>query len=261
LLHTVGIVGLGLIGGSLAKALRGRVSKIIGVDPEVEAPGLIDAAGPLSECDLVILAAPMDQIPRLVPRIAKQLNRDATLMDVASVKGPVFDAVLDLKRPVNFVSGHPMAGTEHNGFEHSNADLFQGRPFLLIPGAISSKRPIQMAEKLVHAIGARPIWMSTPEEHDLALAYVSHLPHVLAYALVESAAGKESLAGPSFRDATRVAGSLPDTVTAYLWSNRKNVLKALRGFSGTLARFRRILETGKRDELLSALRRLKPRKN
>lgn len=258
MLHSVGIVGLGLIGGSLAKALRGHVSRIIGVDPNVDARGLIDASGPLSDCELVILSTPLEHIPRLVPKVARDMDRNATLMDVASVKAPVFEAVLKLRRPVNFVSGHPMAGTERNGFEHSRADLFCDRPFILIPGLISSKTPIQLAEKLVKAIGARPVWMASAEEHDLALARVSHLPHLLALALVQTAGKNERWAGPSYRDATRVANSRPEAIAAYLLSNRKNVLKALDAFGRSLSGWKKILQKGNARELLSALRRLNP---
>ena len=263
---SVGIVGLGLIGGSLAKALRPHTKKLIGVDPRVRAPGLIDAAGPLSECELVVLAAPVERIPRLIPSIASQMAPEAVLMDVASVKAPVFDAVLRLKRPVNFISGHPMAGTEQKGFEHSDAGMFQGRPFLLIPGVLSGKRPIRLAEKMARAIGAQPRWLLSPEHHDLALAYVSHAPHVLAYALLASAGSPlkgfykknflREIAGPSFRDATRVASSPPGSVASFLLSNRANILRALADVDGALREFRAVLKKGSRGILLKLLNRI-----
>ncbi len=257
MLHTVGIVGLGLIGGSFAKALRGRVGKLVGVDPRVQAPGLIDSNGPLGECDLVIVATPMEAIPKLLPRIAREMNPDAVLMDVASVKAPVFDAFLRLKKPVNFVSGHPMAGTEHTGFEHASADLFRGRPFLLIPGAISSKRPIQIAEALVKIVGAKPVWMATPEEHDYALAAISHLPHVLAFTLLDCTQGLGHLGGPSFQGCTRVAHSDPEAVAAYLIENRGNLLKALRDFERSLDGLEHLIARGDKKALAAALRRIK----
>jgi prephenate dehydrogenase len=267
-LHTVGVVGLGLIGGSIAKGLRPRVLKLIGVDPRVRAPGLIDADGPLSECDLVVLAAPQDRIPAIARRTAASLKPGAVLMDVASVKGPVFEALLGLKKPVEFVSGHPMAGTERRGFEHSHADLLRDRPFLLVPGTISGKRSLQLAERMVRALGARPIWMATPEQHDLAMAYVSHLPHVLAAALLDSIRDPlgrsyapgflRRIAGPSFRDATRVAASPEEAVACYLIENRKNILKALRGWRRSLGRAISILRRGDRRELQAYWRSLNP---
>jgi prephenate dehydrogenase len=254
-LHTVGIVGLGLIGGSLAKALRGRVPRLIGVDPRVRAPELIDADGPLSECDLVVLAAPLSRLPALVAPTARRMRPDATLMDVASVKGPVFDAVRKLRRRVNFVSGHPMAGTERRGFENARADLFQNRPFLLIPGPTWGRRTAQLAERFVRAIGARPVWLDTPQEHDLAMALVSHLPHALAAALFKTAGSARPLAGPSFQDATRVSHSPPRAVADFMLSNRKFLLKAIGRFEGSLRELKAALRRGRRSEFLALLKR------
>ena len=225
----VGILGLGLIGGSLAKALRRKagVPYIVAIDTDPEAgrkaleEGVIDAFARPAEgyslfdgCDLVLLCAPLPVIIGILPELAK-LNI-GILSDVGSVKEQVMDAV----SLSNFIGGHPMAGSERHGYACSNVTLFENAMYVLCIGdncEVSAAR-LGEFESLIRAIGAAPVRM-TPEEHDRRVAAISHLPHVAASALSLLAARLDdgqlgALAAGGFRDITRIASS-----DAALWAD------------------------------------------
>lgn len=240
----VGIVGLGLMGGSIARALRGRVGSIVGRDPVSERAarwrGWIDS-GSLADCSVVILAAPLPSLPEVARTVAGEVAPRCLLMDIGSVKAPLARVYRQLGRPV--VSGHPMAGTERRGLEHSDPRLFRGHPFLLVP--VRAQAPHRrLAERLVRCLGARPVWLRNFAEHDRLVARVSHLPHLSAFALHALGTRFRNAAGPSFRDATRVAASPVQTVSEWLHANRKEVRIALGRYLRILRRLDRSLRGG-----------------
>ena len=244
---TVAIVGLGLVGGSLARALTAAGYRVIGHDrPRVLrqalAAGAIAVAArsvPLAvaDADVVVLAASPRTNRRLLPQAARV---GATLTDVGSVKRGICG---DARRRglTRFVGGHPMAGREASGFAASKPDLFHGRRWILTPDAHTAPAALRAARAVVRAVGARPVVM-TPAEHDRAVAYLSHVPQVVAWALFEAAksdrvaAAHMDVAGPAFRDMTRLARSPRRMWREILGENRREVSAALRALRAALRR-------------------------
>ncbi len=237
----VGIVGLGLIGGSIALAIRARwpETTILGLDrpdraAEALRRGAIDqtvALGDLAGADLVVLAVPPPAILELIPELAG-LGSATVITDVASTKRQVVAAARAASLPA-FVGGHPMAGTERAGIAHARADLFQARPWLLVEGT-GGPAAGALVERLVRGLGAAPQWIDA-DAHDRQAAYVSHLPHLVAVALMNAAAdgiGREGLrmAGPAFGDMTRLASSPPDLWQDIVPANADFIMEALARF-------------------------------
>ena len=220
----IAVLGVGLIGGSIALAARERLdgTEVAGWDPAPEAlaaaraRGALDAeAGSAAEAvagaEAVFACAPVGALPGLVAEALAAAGPDCVVTDVGSTKRALAGATLDER----FVGGHPVAGSEGTGAEHARGDLFDGAAWYLTPGERSSGLLYERLHRTVSAFGARPIAIDA-ETHDRVLAAVSHLPHVLANVLVSQAARLlreegEALprVGPSFRDATRVAGANP----------------------------------------------------
>jgi prephenate dehydrogenase len=244
----VAIAGLGLIGGSLARALTARGHRVIGVD---RAPALrraraaravsgtapsVEAAAP--EADVLVLAAPPRDNLALLRRVARACRDGLVVTDVGSVKGPIAREArrLGLAR---FVGGHPVAGSEGSGFSASSATLFLGHSWVLTPPG--EPAALRRVRALVRAAGARPVFMDA-DEHDRALAFLSHVPQVVSWALLEAARGDAvarrslSLAGPGFRDMTRLAKSPRPLWREILGENRVEVARALRALQRALPR-------------------------
>jgi len=228
----VAILGCGFIGGSLAAALRRRrlASSITGydIDPLTAARGvalgLLDASSSTAAlavrgADLVVLAAPVGSIPALFGQIAAEIGPDSVVTDVGSTKAGLIGAArAELGRVFeHFVPAHPIAGGERPGPEAADPDLFEGCTVVITTSAETRADAVLRVEQMWRSCGARIAQMDAAE-HDRILACVSHLPHVLAYALVAHIAGRAdcervlSLAGPGFRDFTRIAAS-----NAQLW--------------------------------------------
>jgi prephenate dehydrogenase len=237
----VAIVGLGLVGGSLARALSAAGYRVIGHDrPRVLRQALaaraIAAAArsvPLAvaDADVVVLAASPRTNRRLLSQVARAARPGATLTDVGSVKRGICG---DARRRglTRFVGGHPMAGREKSGFAASRPDLFNGRRWILTPDAGTAPASLRAMRGLVRAAGARPVVMS-PAEHDRVVAFLSHLPQVVAWALVGAARQDRvaeahlDVAGPAFRDMTRLARSPKPLWREILHENKSEVTAAL----------------------------------
>jgi prephenate dehydrogenase len=217
----VAVVGTGLIGGSIGLAARQRLgAHVSGYDADASAAkraqelGAVDeAAGDLGsavrDSDVVFVAGPVGVLPEAVAGALKATGPECVVSDVGSTKRGIVSEVQDPR----FVGGHPLAGAASSGVEHARADLFEGATWYLTPVGSTSGVLYERLHRLLRAIGARPAAID-PETHDALMAAVSHLPHVLANTLVEQAtqtlaSGPERLpaTGPSFRDATRVAGA------------------------------------------------------
>jgi prephenate dehydrogenase len=246
----VAIVGLGLVGGSLARALSAAGYRVIGHDrPRVlrqaRAARAITVAArsvPLAvaDADVVVLAASPRTNRRLLPQVSRAARPGATLTDVGSVKRGI---CADARRRglARFVGGHPMAGREKSGFAASKPDLFDGRRWILTPDADTAPASLRAMRALVRAVGARPVVMS-PAEHDRTVAFLSHVPQVMAWALFGAAqqdgVAKRHLdvAGPAFRDMTRLARSPRGMWREILRQNRGEVDAALRSLVKQLRR-------------------------
>ncbi|HLH67201.1 MAG TPA: prephenate dehydrogenase/arogenate dehydrogenase family protein [Solirubrobacteraceae bacterium] len=252
----IAVVGVGLIGGSVALAARRRAgAQVVGYDPSSEAIeralelGALDAgaktlAGALAGAQAAFVAAPVSALPRLVGEALACAGPECVVTDVGSTKRAVVAAHEDPR----FVGGHPLAGAEAAGVKHARADLFDGATWYLTPRAHTSGVLYDRLFRLLSSLGARPTAIDA-ETHDRILAAVSHLPHVLANVLVAQAA--ETLArddarlpatGPSFRDATRVAGSPSSIWTDIYLSNADALIDQIDGVLARLAAVRAALE-------------------
>ncbi|HEX4797854.1 MAG TPA: prephenate dehydrogenase/arogenate dehydrogenase family protein [Burkholderiales bacterium] len=258
------VVGVGLIGGSFALALRqaGAVGRAIGIG---RGPNnirraldlkIIDAAGAFDEAtfgdaDLVLLAAPVGQMQRVMGAIAPLLGKNAVVTDAGSTKQDVVElARRELKSSLaRFVPGHPIAGTEKSGPDAAVAGLYRGRRVVLTPLKGTDPDALALVRSAWETCGAK-VFELEPREHDAVLAAVSHLPHVLAFALVDRVARHKdakrlfSYAAGGFRDFTRIASSSPEMWRDICLANRKALLAELRRYGGELERVRRMLERG-----------------
>jgi prephenate dehydrogenase len=243
----VTVLGLGLIGGSVGLALRERDPelRVVGIDrPEVVsnvaairvAHELIDHGDSARveaalAADLVVLAAPVSVIRQQLPAA---LDRALVVMDCGSTKRAICEVVAQHPRRSQFVPGHPMAGLPEGGIEQARADLFEGRRWILCPER-SAPEALARAEEVVRAVGAAVVHLSA-DEHDRAVARTSHVPQLLASALLASAAsaGAERAAGPAFASATRVAGGPEAMWNDIFVTNADEIAKALAELVGEL---------------------------
>jgi prephenate dehydrogenase len=259
----IAVLGVGLIGGSIGLAARQRLdAEVIGCgrSPErlqraVEL-GAIDRAGSLAEAcaeaDLVFCCAPVATLPEQARAALTASGPEAVVTDVGSTKGELVAAVGADER---FIGGHPLAGAETAGVENARADLFEGARWYLTPTERSSGLHYDRLQRAIGALGARPQAID-PRGHDQLMAAVSHLPHVLANALASEAArslteDSERLpdVGPSFRDATRVAGSNPAIWADIFASNRESVAASVDSVVERLREAAELIRSGDREAL------------
>ena len=230
---TVAIVGVGLIGGSLAVALkqRGAASRVIGVGRNAQrldtarSAGLIDdistdVAAAAKQSQLVVVCTPVDRIVADVRLAAAAMPAGSLITDAGSVKGHICAELADLSAgAVTFIGSHPLAGSERNGFEHASPTLFDQRLCVLTPLASSPPDQLQRLHRFWQAVGMTTCELSPPD-HDVALAFASHLPHAVAAALALSLPPEHRpFAATGFRDTTRIAGGDPGLWTAIFLQN------------------------------------------
>lgn len=256
--QTIGIIGLGLIGGSYAKGLRRLgVSKIIAVDIEETAlkaalaEGVIDEGytegGPvLFQADMLIFCMAADAMIAFIRRNAAYFKKDMILTDVTGIKGQMGKVIDDIVPDgVDFISGHPMAGREGKGYGMAQAEIFDGANYIIVPSPSNTAAHIDQVKCMAYALGCAHVVTVSPDEHDKLIAYTSSLPHVLATALVNSEAmspmTKFFVAG-SFRDGTRVADINAPLWTKLFLSNKENLLYEISRFSDALQTFADMLQ-------------------
>jgi prephenate dehydrogenase len=227
----VAVVGVGLIGGSIALAARDR----LGADVRESDPaGGMPVAEALDGADVAFVAAPLGVLGEVVDEVLAAAPTDCVVSDVGSVKAPL------LRDDERFCGGHPLAGSEQRGREHARADLFEGATWYLTPTSATGGILLERLHRVIAGFGARPRSIDAAE-HDRMLAGVSHLPHVLANVLVKEAQGA---IGPSFRDATRVAGANPPLWRDIYLANRTELSHAIGAIRAELAAVDRALLEG-----------------
>lgn len=252
-----GVVGLGLIGGSLGLDLQSRGWRVQGLvhrqatAERALARGLVSAVSTdpacLRGCDLVILALPIPLLLNPAPELLEALPRDAVITDVGSVKKPVLEAWKG--RHPRFVASHPMAGTAAAGVEAGLAGLFQGRPWIATPDAETDPDALAVVEAVARDLGSQ--WLTSgAAQHDQAVALISHLPVLVSAALLR-AVGEErdpeirqlamALASSGFADTSRVGGGNPDLGVAMASSNREAVLRGLAAYRWSLEQLEEVL--------------------
>lgn len=267
----VAIVGLGLIGGSLAGALKksGTVTDVTGIDIDKGSIGyalrkkIIDYGytnirDGVSGAEIVVIATNVGDIIKTAVDVFPLARKGAVITDVGSVKGNIVGK-MDKLTPANlrFVGGHPIAGTENSGVKASDPGLFRGKRFIITPTSKTDPGAVKKVSALWRAAGSE-VYEMDPKTHDRIFGFVSHLPHVVAYSLVDSilsATDSETLfdfAGGGLRDYTRVAASSPEMWTDIFTANRSSVLGAIRKFRKSLDRIEAAVR--KKDSL--ALRKL-----
>ena len=270
----LGVIGCGLMGGSFALALKkaGLVKRVVGYSKSPSTTerakklGVIDVAAEsallaVSGADIVVIAVPVAATEVTFKAIRHLVEPGVLFMDVGSTKRDVVDAARRVlrERIPSFVPAHPIAGKEVSGINHADASLYSGRQVILTPLAQTNADLVQKATDVWSAIGAQVLKM-TPENHDAAFAAVSHLPHMLAFAyfsaVVNQTAGRDflSLAGPGFRDFTRIAASSPEMWRDVLVANREEVLKQSLRFRQTLEAFEHVVREGNADALEGLIR-------
>jgi prephenate dehydrogenase len=258
------LIGVGLIGGSLAAALRdtGAVTEVVGFDADPQASaagrarGVIDRVAAslgdaASSADVIVIATPVGAMRGVLAGIADSLAPSAVVTDVGSTKCSVLDdarSSLGAAFP-RFVPAHPIAGGERPGVEHASADLFRERLAITTPVAATDREALARVEDLWRSVGAR-LERLTPEQHDQVFAAVSHLPHVLAFALVEMIAAAPDAdacfghAGAGFRDFTRIAASSPEMWRDICLANRGPLADVLRTYRARLDQLQAAIEAG-----------------
>ncbi|MGB1538666.1 MAG: prephenate dehydrogenase [Pseudomonadales bacterium] len=273
-IRTVGVVGLGLIGGSIAKGLKARLPgiRIIAFDNAREslevglASELIDEAADSLDvltdgCDLICVCVPVQQIEKCMPALE---GFKGWVTDVGSVKAPIVKTAERLwgELPANWVPGHPIAGSEQHSVHAADADLFVNHKVILTPLEITAPTAVKMVREFWNLLEAEVIVMGVAH-HDDILAQTSHLPHLLAYTLVDVLAGfgdeREvfDYAAGGFRDFSRIAASDPQMWHDIFITNRGALLKLLQTFMGALQETADLIEEGDSEALLSRLERAK----
>lgn len=259
------VVGIGLIGGSYVKALKQLgARRIIGIDRDeavlrqAAGQGLLDAAltcgGPeLAEADVIICALYPDAVAGFVKDNVRFFRPGVLLTDVAGVKGDLPKRVQALLAPgMEFISGHPMAGKQSSGFAMSDAAIFKGANYIIVPDVHNTANAVSWLEQFALALGCRHTVRVTPAEHDSIIAYTSNLPHAAAVALINSQSYSEKtpyfVAG-SFRDATRVADINPDLWTLLFLSNKDAVAEKIDEYIRQLELWRDALRSGDGKQL------------
>jgi prephenate dehydrogenase len=260
------LVGLGLLGGSigLAARARGAARRVVGTSRGRETLALARARGAADRvcadpgeavdgAELVILATPPFAMPGVVRQVAPRLRAGTLVSDVGSVKATLAETLPGLLPPgVAFLGAHPMAGSHERGLAHARADLFEGTACVVTPGAGAERGHVERLCAFWEALGARVV-LRDPEAHDAEVAWVSHLPHALAFAfaraLEAAPAAATELSGPGFRDFTRIAHGDPELWSEILCANRKALAGPLQAAAARLAELSRELETGDAEAL------------
>ena len=265
----LGLIGCGLMGGSFALALKraGLVKRVVGYSKSPSTTerarqmGVIDVAAPsallaVSGSDIVLLAVPVSATEASFKAIRHLITPNTLLMDVGSTKRDVVDAARRVLRDQLgcFVPAHPITGKEVSGVEHADATLYTGKQVILTPIERTFTVQLQKAVDVWTALGCHVVQMS-PQAHDAAYAAVSHLPHLIAFALMNSISGQAqgadylSLAGPGFRDFTRIAASDPKMWRDILIANREELLDQSRMFQQSLQSLEKLISNSDGDAL------------
>jgi prephenate dehydrogenase len=273
--NQLGVIGCGLMGGSFALALKraGLAKRVVGYSKSPSTTerarklGVIDVAAEsallaVSGSDIVLIAVPVAASETTFKAIRHLVEPGVLFMDVGSTKRDVVDAARRVlkERIGSFVPAHPIAGKEVAGIANADPSLYVGRQVILTPLAQTAPEMLQKATDVWSAIGCQVLKM-TPENHDAAFAAVSHLPHLLAFAyfssVVKQPAGKDflSLAGPGFRDFTRIAASDPQVWRDILLSNREEVLKQSMRFRHALDALEHVIRSGNTEALEDLIRK------
>jgi len=249
----IAIVGLGLMGGSLALALKGKCAALYGVDADratlelARAKQVVDRVDGdpsqlLPEADLIILATPVQAIIHFIQNLPSLIQAPCIVMDLGSTKKNIVRAMSGLPQNFDPVGGHPICGKEKLGLENAEAGLFQNSSFVMTPLERTTLRAREAVKQMISAIGARFLEMAA-DDHDRALASTSHLPFLLSSALALSTSQEFGpLIGTGFKSTSRLAGTPSHMTMGILQSNRGNILHAIQAFRHSLSQIETALQ-------------------
>lgn len=254
----IGIVGLGLIGGSLGLDLRARGHNVLGVSRQertcqiaIERGAVDDASMLLSiltDADIVFICTPIFAIAPTVKQLIPIVSPDTIITDVGSVKRAVVEAVTPLWQ--NFVGGHPMAGKEYNGIEWAESGLFAGNPYVLTPIDTTPPWAVEQLEEIVRSLTSN-VYLCHPEDHDRAVAWISHLPVIVSAGLIDACMSEtdpvvlklaQDLASSGFRDTSRVGGGNPELGVMMARYNRDFLRKSLLSYRQSIDQLIELVE-------------------
>lgn len=258
-MKNIGIIGLGLMGGSFALALREKRPKLhfIGFDRNEENAqkalelGIVDEIAEFEDTvqksDLIVLAAPIHIIQRLLPLVMNQIKEDAIVIDLGSTKQEICESIENHAKRKNFVATHPIAGTENSGPESAFPELYKDKTVILCDVEKSSDTSLKTVEEIYREIGMDIIQMNSIS-HDLHIAYVSHLSHISSFALGQTVLKIEKnektifdMAGSGFESTVRLAKSSPDMWTPIFIHNRDNLIKAINAYQAQLEQLKNLI--------------------
>lgn len=254
----IGIVGLGLIGGSLGLDLRAQGYQVLGVSRQEQTcqraieRGVVDEASTnltlLAAADIVFICTPIAMIAPTVQQLVPHLSPDTVITDVGSVKAVVVEQVTPLWH--NFVGGHPMAGTAESGIEAALSGLFAGNPYVLTPIENTPASAVKRLEEIVRLLTSR-LYFCRPEDHDRAVAWISHLPVMVSASLIDACMSEadptvlelaQQLASSGFRDTSRVGGGNPELGLMMARYNRESLLRSLLSYRYSLDQIIELIE-------------------
>lgn len=267
-MRKIGVVGLGIIGGSLVKAIHKKklADWIVAYNRNPEAArialreGVIQqAAGEIDSsfagCEIIFICVPVDKISEIVQKLAQIADKDTILTDVGSTKSDVIQAVKQIPLNCPFIGGHPMAGSEATGYRAARANLFENAYYILTPGQGTPGWAVDRLSGFIQAFGALPVVLE-PARHDFATAAISHVPHVLAAVLVNVIRrldGEDrimhTLAAGGFKDITRIASSSPEIWESICHTNRENIADILGKLVDGINEFKAVLRDEEKDIL------------
>jgi len=259
---TVGILGLGLIGGSLARAYKksGHIVLAAEIDESVlgfaQLAGVVDA--PLSQeniykCDLVLLSVFADASASWLEENGKYVSKETLVIDCCGIKEEICNRCFPVadKYGFTFVGGHPMAGSHNSGFKHSRSNLFQGAPMVLVPPRFDDPELLERAEEALAPCGFKSFSVTTAAKHDQMIGFTSQMPHIISNAYIKSptALSHKGFSAGSYKDLTRVAWLNPEMWAELFLSNKENVLNELDFFIETLKGYRDAIDRNDTTQL------------
>ena len=263
---TVGVIGLGLIGGSLVRAYAKADSTVLAYDLNEEILEFAQLAGVvhapltkdnLNSCDLVLLCVYADASANWLEENARYISPSALVIDCCGIKTDICRRCFPVaeKYGFTFVGGHPMAGSHFSGFKYSRSNLFQGAPMVLVPARYDDPELLQRVKDALAPCGFKSYSVTTAEEHDRMIAFTSQMPHIVSNAYIKSptALSHNGFSAGSYKDLTRVAWLNPSMWSELFLSNKENVLSELDYFIDSLQQYRTAIENNDSEQLIKLL--------
>ena len=270
---TVGILGLGLIGGSLARTYAKAGHRVLAREKDESILGFAQLSGAvdgelvpenISQCELILLSVYADASASWLEANAQYLSKDTLVIDCCGIKAEICRRCFPLAEQYGFtfVGGHPMAGSHFSGFKYSRSNMFQGAPMVIVPPRFDDPELLQRVKDALEPCGFRSFSVTTAQEHDAMIAFTSQMPHIISNAFIKSptALSHKGFSAGSYKDLTRVAWLNPQMWAELFLSNRDNLVSELNILIESLSQYRAAIEGGDESRLIRLLDEGKKRK-